>query len=60
MTGVTRLPIWLRLSGPAAAVLGDSATVAASTHRTALAAVLVILSAVVLSASLARRLRGRS
>jgi hypothetical protein len=60
MTGVTRLPIWLRLSGPVAAELGGSGTVAASTHRTALAAVLVSRAAVVLSASPARLLRGRS
>jgi hypothetical protein len=60
MTGGVRLPLWLRLAGPTVAVLGGSGTVAASAHRTGLAAVLVILSAVVLSVSLARLLRGRS
>jgi Na+/H+-translocating membrane pyrophosphatase len=82
MTGATRPPIWLRLSGPVAAELGGIGTVAelargvrqdaesvaasgrtpryTSTHSTALAAALVSLSAVVLSASPARLLRGRS
>ncbi len=60
MNGATNLPSWLRLSGPATAVLGGAGAVAASAHRTALAAVLVTPAAVVLSVSLTRLFRDRS
>lgn len=53
MNGGSPLPLWLRLGGPAGAVLGGGGSVAASAHLVTLAAVAVAL-------TLAGLLRSRS
>lgn len=60
MSGGRTLPLWLRLGGPAGAVLGGGGAVAASVHLTAVAAVLVSLAAAAVAVTLGGLLRSRS
>jgi hypothetical protein len=60
MSGGTTLPLWLRLGGPAGAVLGSGGAVAAGVRLTGVAAVLVGLAAAAVAVTLAGLLRSRS